>query len=129
MLTDTPSPSLTPPARTAVAVALALLAFLAGIPLVLAQLDFAGVLDVFAIETDSPHAVLVLAAVGGSLTLADLLVALAAALLALNGSPLARPLLLAAAVAGFATALMLWLPCAVVLVAAAATLPSDRPPR
>lgn len=112
-----------PPSRAAVAAALATLGGLAAIPLVLAQLDFAGLIDVFGITPDVPRGVRVLAAVGGCLTLLNVACALLGAALAVTGSRPARPVLFATAVAGFATALMLWLPYAITLAAAASLLP------
>jgi hypothetical protein len=90
------------------------------IPIPLAQLDFAGVVNVFNIQSGgSPRALVVIAAAGGVLTFAVLVTALAGAVLAATGARPARALLLTAAVAGFVTALPIWLPAGVLLGAAA----------
>lgn len=90
------------------------------IPIPLAQLDFAGLLDVFDIESGgSPRALVVLAAVGGVLTCAVLATALVGAALAATGARRARAVLLTAAIAGFVTAMPIWLPAGIVIGAAA----------
>ncbi|MFN8224741.1 MAG: hypothetical protein U0R50_16020 [Gaiellales bacterium] len=102
-----------------VAGVLAALGALAGIPLVLAQLDFAGVVDVFSIEHgDVAHGLIVLATIAAAATGTIVAAGLAGAALCLAGSAYARPVLTAVAIAGFATALMLWLPIALTLGAA-----------
>jgi hypothetical protein len=113
------------PGRLAPA-ALAALGASSAIPIPLAQLDFAGLVNVFRIDAgDSPHALLVIAGVGGVLTLAVLALAFVGAVLALTGSPAAREVLIAAALAGLVTAMPLWLPAGVVLGAAALMLRED----
>jgi len=108
--------------------ALAALGAASAVPIPLAQLDFAGLVDAFNIDSgDSPRALLVMAGVGGFLTIAVLAVAFAGAGLALAGAPAARPLLLAAALAGLVTAMPLWIPAGVVIGAAAMLL--GRPSR
>ena len=110
--------------------ALAALGAASAVPIPLAQLDFAGLVDAFNIDSgDSPRALLVMAGVGGFLTIAVLAVAFAGAGLALAGAPAARPLLLAAALAGLVTAMPLWIPAGVVIGAAAMLLgqPSSDP--
>src|SRR6266542_1095386 len=103
-----------------VAAALAALGAASGLPLALAQLDYAGVVDPFGIDSgDRAHAVVVLAGVGGVLTLGVIATAFVGAAFCLADSSAARPLLVAAAVAGFATALMFWLPAAITIGAAA----------
>jgi hypothetical protein len=103
-----------------VAALLAVLGAASGIPLALAQLDFAGVIDVFGVDAgDVRPALLAVAAIGGALTCVVVTVALVGAALCLSGSVAARTVLVAAAVAGFATALMLWLPAALAILAAA----------
>jgi hypothetical protein len=95
----------------------------------LAQLDFAGLFNAFNIDSgDSPRALLVIAGVGGILTIAVVGVAFVGAGLALTGAPAARNILIAAALAGLVTAMPLWIPSGVVIGAAAALLgrPSDR---
>jgi hypothetical protein len=58
------------------------------IPIPLAQFDFAGLVNVFDIDSgDSPRALLVMAGIGGFLTIAVLAVAFAGAGLALAGAP------------------------------------------
>lgn len=105
--------------RIAAAV-LAALGVAVAIPIPLAQLDFAGVINVFNIQSGgSPRALVVIAAAGGVLTFAVLVTALAGAVLAATGARPARAVLLTAAVAGFVTALPIWLPAGVVIGAAA----------
>src|SRR5687767_12890996 len=105
------------------AAALAAFAAVGAIPLALAQLDFAGVLNAFNIDSgDTPAGVLVIAGVSGMLTFGVLALALYGAALALSGAPVARSLLIAAAVTGFATALVFWIPAGIMLGAAALIL-------
>jgi hypothetical protein len=105
------------------AAALATFGAASAIPIPLAQLDFAGLVNAFDIDNgDSPRALLVMAGVGGFLTIAVLAMAFAGAGLALAGAPTARPLLFAAALAGLVTAMPLWIPAGVVLGAAAVLL-------
>jgi hypothetical protein len=102
------------------AAALAAFGAASAIPIPLAQLDFARLTNVFDIDHgDAPRALLVMAGVGGFLTIAVLGLAFAGAGLALAGAPSARPMLLAAALAGLVTAMPLWLPAGVVIGAAA----------
>jgi hypothetical protein len=102
------------------AAALAVIGAASGLPLALAQLDYAGVIGAFGIDAgDTARAVVVLAGVGGVLTLVVVLAALAGAVLCVAGAPAAHPLLIAAAIAGFATALLFWLPSAITIGAAA----------
>jgi hypothetical protein len=109
------------------AAALGTLGAASAIPIPLAQLDFAGLLDVFGIQHgDSPRALLVLAGVGGVLTFAVLALAFAGSFLALAGAPSARAVLIAAALAGLATAMPLWIPSGV-LIGAAALVLGNRP--
>jgi hypothetical protein len=90
------------------------------IPIPLAQLDFAGLVNVFDIQSGgSPRALVVLAAVGGVLTCAVLATALAGVVLAATGARRARAVLLTAAIAGFVTATPIWLPAGIVIGAAA----------
>src|SRR5215210_358661 len=99
--------------RTAAA-ALAAFGAASAIPIPLAQLDFAGLFNAFDIDNgDAPRALLVMAGVGGVLTVA---------VLALTGAPAARNVLVAAALAGLVTATPLWLPAGVVIGAAAMLL-------
>jgi hypothetical protein len=105
------------------AAALAALGAATAIPIPLAQLDFAGVVDVFDIDSgDSPRALLVIAGVGGVLTIAVIMLALVGAALALTGAPRARTVLFAAGIAGIVTAMPLWIPAGIVICAAAALL-------
>jgi hypothetical protein len=105
------------------AAALAALGAASAIPIPLAQLDFAGAINVFNVDAgDSPRALMAIAAVGGTLTFAVLALAFAGAGLALAGAPGARGVLVAAALAGLVTAMPLWLPAGVVIGAAALTL-------
>jgi hypothetical protein len=92
----------------------------AAVPIPLAQLDFAGLVNVFGIESGgSPRALVVLVAVGGILTCAVLATALVGVVLAATGERRARAVLLTAAVAGFVTAMPIWLPAGIVIGAAA----------
>ncbi len=103
-----------------VASLLAALGAASGIPLALAQLDFAGVIDVFGIDHgDVRPGLLVLAATGGALTSCVVAAVVVGVVLSLAGIPAARTVLVAAALAGFASALMLWLPAALAILAAA----------
>ena len=112
-----------PSANRIAAAALAALGAASAIPIPLAQLDFAGLIDVFNIDHgDSPHALLVIAAVGGMLTFAVLALALAGSFLAATGARSARTLLIAAALAGLVTAMPLWIPAGVLIGAAALLL-------
>jgi hypothetical protein len=105
------------------AAALAALGAASAIPIPLAQLDFAGLFNAFNIDSgDSPRALLVIASVGGILTIAVLGLAFVGAGLALSGAPAARNVLIAAALAGFVTAMPLWIPAGVVIGAAAILL-------
>ena len=105
------------------AAALAALGAASAIPIPLAQLDFAGVMNVFNIDAgDSPDALQIMAGVGGFLTVGVLALAFAGAALAITGNPAARGILIAAALAGLVTALPLWIPAGVVIGAAAVVL-------
>ena len=85
------------------AAALAALGAASAIPIPLAQLDFAGLWNVFDIDSgDSPRALHVIMGVGGTLTLGVLAVAF-----------------VGAALAGLVTAMPLWIPVGVVIGAAA----------
>ena len=109
--------------RHLAAAALAGFGAASAIPIPLAQLDFAGVMNVFNINgEDSPPALQVIAGIGGTLTLAVLALAFVGAALAATGSPAARTVLIAAALAGLITAMPLWLPAGVVIGAAAVVL-------
>lgn len=106
-----------------IAAALAALGAASAIPIPLAQLDFAGMLNAFNIHAgDSPHALIVIAGVGGVLTLAVLVLAFVGAGLALAGRSAARGVLIVAALAGLVTAMPLWIPAGVVIGAAALML-------
>lgn len=105
------------------AAALAALGAASAIPIPLAQLDFAGVWNVFNIDSgDSPRALQVIMGVGGVLTIAVLAVAFVGAALAASGHPTARAVLVAAALAGLVTAMPLWIPAGVLIGAAAILL-------
>jgi len=111
------------------AASLATLGAASAVPIPLAQLDFAGLFDVFNIDAgDSPRALLLIAGVGGVLTVAVLALALVGAALALAGASEARVLLIAAALGGLVTAFPLWLPAGLVIGAAALVLPPGRQP-
>jgi hypothetical protein len=102
------------------AAALAALGAASAIPIPLAQLDFAGIMNVFNIDAgDSPRALHIIAGVGGILTIAVLALAFAGAVLAATGHPSARAVLVTAALAGLITAMPLWIPAGAVIGAAA----------
>jgi hypothetical protein len=72
------------------AAALAALGAASAIPIPLAQLDFAGLFNAFNIDSgDSPRALVVIAGIGGILTIAVVALAFAGAALALTGAPAA----------------------------------------
>jgi hypothetical protein len=105
------------------AAALAALGAASAIPIPLAQLDFAGVMNAFDIDSgDSPPALHVIAGVGGVLTIGVLALAFAGAALAAMGHRDARAVLIAAALAGLVTAMPLWFPAGIVIGAAAVLL-------
>jgi hypothetical protein len=105
------------------AAALAVLGAASAIPIPLAQLDFAGFWNVVNIDSgDSPPALHVIAAAGGVLTIAVLVLALVGAALAAMGNSAARAVLIAAALAGLVTAMPLWVPAGIVIGAAAVLL-------
>jgi hypothetical protein len=80
------------------AAALAALGAASAIPIPLAQLDFAGLVNAFNIDSgDSPRALRVIAGVGGTLTIGVLALAVVGAVLALAGVHEARNVLIAAA--------------------------------
>jgi hypothetical protein len=129
MTSHTPQPRST--TRVA-ASALAALGAASAIPIPLAQLDFAGLINAFNIDIgDSPPALEVLAAISGVLTIAVVAVAFAGAVLAFTGARSARTILIAAALAGLVTAMPLWIPAGVVIIAAALILDrsADHDPR
>jgi hypothetical protein len=103
--------------------ALAALGAASAIPIPLAQLDFAGLVNAFNIDSgDSPPALQVLAGISGVLTIAVVAVAFAGSALAFTGARSARTVLIAAALAGLVTAMPLWIPAGVVIGAAALIL-------
>lgn len=109
------------------AAALAGLGAASAIPIPLAQLDFAGIMNVFDIDSgDTPDAVQVFAGVGGFLTIGVLALAFTGAALALMGNPAAQAVMIAAALAGLVTALPLWIPAGVVIGAGAVMLGQPR---
>ena len=76
-----------------IATALAALGATSAIPIPLAQLDFAGVVNVFDIDNgDSSRALLAIAGIGSGLTIVVLAMAFFGAALALTGAPSARPI-------------------------------------
>jgi hypothetical protein len=102
------------------AAALATLGATSAIPIPLAQLDFAGLINTFNIDSgDLPRSLLIIAAAAGALAIAVLALACAGAALALVGASAARTVLIAAALAGLVTAMPLWIPAGVLLTAAA----------
>jgi hypothetical protein len=108
--------------RLAAAV-MATLGATSALPIPLAQLDFAGLWNVFDIDSgDSPDALLVIAAIGGALTVCVIGLALVGAGLVIAGHPAARTCLIVAALAGLLTAIPLWIPAGTVIGAAAVLL-------
>jgi hypothetical protein len=113
----------TPSATRLAAAALAAFGAASAIPIPLAQLDFAGLINVFNIDHgDAPDGLLVIAAVGGILTFVVLALAVIGSFLAATGARSARALLIAAALAGVVTAMPLWIPAGVLIGAAALLL-------
>lgn len=109
-----------PNANRLAAAALATLGAASAIPIPLAQLDFAGLINVFHIDNGAaPRALLVIAGIGGALTVGVLALALAGAFLAATGAASARTVLIAAALVGLVTAMPLWIPTGVLIGAAA----------
>jgi hypothetical protein len=105
------------------AAALAALGAASALPIPLAQLDFAGVMNVFGIDAgDTPRALLVIVGIAGFLTVVVLALAFAGVALTLMGSRRARGVLIVSALAGLVTAMPLWVPVAVVIGAAAFVL-------
>ena len=99
---------------------LAALGTASAIPIPIAQLDFAGIINTFNIDNgDTPHAVLVIVGVAGILTIGVIGLALAGVVLTLTGSTSAQPVLVTAAVAGLFTAMPGWVPVGILLGAAA----------
>lgn len=98
------------------------------IPIALAQLDYAGWINVFGVDAgDSRHALIVFVGTSGIATLVVACVAAAGGALALAGSDWARALLLIAAAAGFVTALFFWIPLGLALgLAAVLAAPARR---
>ncbi len=91
-----------------------------GIPIGLAQLDFAGILNFVNIDSgDSPTALLVIAGISGFGTLALAAVGLVGGALAFTDLVWARRLLLVAALGGIVSATIFWLAPGVALGAAA----------
>jgi hypothetical protein len=112
------------------AAALAVLGAASAIPIPLAQLEFAGVINVFHIDSgDSPCALLVIAGVAGVLTIGVLALAFAGSFLAATGAASARAVLIAAALAGLVTAMPLWIPAGVLIGAAAIMIRPPKPTR
>jgi hypothetical protein len=121
---QTPQDNTTPSATRLAAAALATLGAASAIPIPLAQLDFAGLINVFHIDNgDSPRALLVIAGVGGTLTIGVLAFAFAGAFLAATGAASARAVLMTAALVGLVTAMPIWIPAGVLIGAAALLLP------
>jgi hypothetical protein len=111
-----------------IAAALACLGAAGAIPVALAQLDFAGLLNAFDIASgDTPKALLVLAGISGVLTLFLACLTLAGAALVLAEAASASTILTVATVAGFVSATIFWIPSAACIGAAVAVLRSAAP--
>lgn len=109
------------------AAALAAFGAASAISIPLAQLDFAGLWNVFGIDAgDSPRALRIIVGVAGILTIAVVAAAFVGAALAALGHPAARTVLVAAALAGLVTAMPLWVPAGIVIGAAALVLGDSR---
>ena len=107
-------------------IAAALAAFVAAnaLLLALAQLDFAGVLNVLNIDgNDSATALRLFAGASGVGSIGVAVGAATGAVQAATGASSARGILEVTAIAGFATATILWFPSAAMLGAALALLP------
>jgi hypothetical protein len=112
-----------PDANRLFAAVLATFGAASAIPIPLAQLDFAGLINVFNIDNGhSPPAVIAIASLGGALTVAVIALALVGSWLAATGAASARATLITAALAGLVTATPLWLPAGVLIGAAAVLL-------
>lgn len=112
-----------PNANRLSAAALAAFGAASAIPIPLAQLDFAGLINVFNIDNGhSPPAVIAIASLGGALTVAVIALALVGSWLAATGATSARATLITAALAGLVTATPLWIPAGVLIGAAAVLL-------
>jgi hypothetical protein len=113
------------------AASLAALGAASAIPISLAQLDFAGLINVFHIDNgDSARALVVIMGIGGVLTFGVLVLALVGAFLTATGGAAARTVLIVAALAGLVTAFPLWIPSgAVIGVAALLLASSEQTPR
>ena len=113
------------------ATALAALSAASAIPISLAQLDFAGLINVFHIDNgDSARALVVLMGIGGVLTFGVLALALVGSFLAAAGAASARTVLIVAAIVGLVTAFPLWIPSGAVIGVAALLLASaEQTPR
>ncbi|WP_405064382.1 hypothetical protein OG474_22760 [Kribbella sp. NBC_01505] len=113
-----------------VAAALAALGVASAIPIPLAGLDFAGVINIFGIDAgDVPTGLLTLVTAGSVLTIGVLILAAVATVLAATGSSAARPLLIVTAAAGIVTAPAAWLPTGVLLGTAAYLVGQQTPHR
>ena len=109
-----------------VAAALAALGVVSAVPIPLAALDFAGLIDIFDIDDGAaPSGVVTLVVVAAVLTFAVLILACVGIVLAVTGARAARPVLLVAAVAGVVTAVAAWLPAGVLLGVAAFLVDRD----
>jgi len=105
------------------AAALAALGAASALPIPLAQLDFAGAINVFGIDAgDTPRALLVIVGIAGFMTIGVLALAFAGVALTLAGFDHARGVLIASALAGLVTAMPLWVPAGIVIGAAAVVL-------
>jgi hypothetical protein len=112
-----------------IAAALAAFAAASAVPIALAQLDFAGLLNAFDIHGgDAPAALRVLAGVSGFGTVAVAAAAVVGSALTILGAAAARMVIIASACAGLLTATVLWIPTAVVLGSAACLLPEPGRP-
>lgn len=111
-----------------VAAALAALAVVSAVPIPLAGLDFAGIVDVFHIDGgDVSRGVVTVVTGAAVLTIGILLLACAGIVLAATGSRAARPVLLIAAAAGIVTAMAAWLPAGLLLGVAAHLVEKEAP--
>jgi hypothetical protein len=96
--------------------AMAALGITCAVPIPMAGFDFAGMWNIFGIDHgDTPQGVITLVVVAAVLTTIVLVVAAAGVALILLESPAARPVLLAAAIAGLVTAMPAWLPTGLLL--------------
>jgi len=117
-----------PTPQSLTAAGLAALGTASAIPIPIVQLDFAGLINTFNIDSgDTPDPVLAIVGIAGLLTIGVIGLALAGVVLTLTNSTFAQPVLITAAVAGLLTAMPGWIPVGILLGAAALVISRDMP--